>query len=158
MSSNDFYSDEISDYWLKHFSCQPNMLERQQFARAFPYLSSDDPIMFLTALLIHVACRTHLDVNARFMNDGALAHNLASEMRSDFNALSDALSRLHYLLEQTEILSEHAEKLISNWGRHEERLSDWQISAQELPRWSLFLVIGIVALIIGTAIAIFATW
>ncbi|WP_170003132.1 hypothetical protein [Pseudopontixanthobacter vadosimaris] len=157
MSTPEYYRDEISSYWLKHFHCQPTMLERHQFARALPYLGSDDPMMFLTALLIHIACRTHQDLNARFMNDGALAHDLAKEMRSDFAALSDALGRLDFCLDQTQILSEHAEKLISDWGRHEDRLSDWQISAQDLPRWSLFLVIGIVALIIGTAIAIFAT-
>lgn len=157
MSTPDLYSDEISSYWLKHFHCQPTMIERHQFTRALPYLGADDPMMFLTALLIHIACRTNQDLNARFMNDGALAHDLAKEMRSDFAGLSDALEKLHFCLDRTEILSEHAEKIISEWGRHEDRLSDWQISAQELPRWSLFLVVGIVALIMGTAIAIFAT-
>lgn len=158
MSTPEYYSgDEISSYWLRHFHCEPTMIERHQFTRALPYLSSDDPMMFLTALLIHIACRTHQDLSVRFMNDGVLVHDLAKEMRSDFAALSEALGRLQFCLDQTQILSEHAEKLISEWSRHEDRLSDWQISAQELPRWSLFLVVGMVALFLGTAIAVFAT-
>lgn len=137
--------DPADRYWREHFKCDPTPLERHMFRIARRYLSPSDPFMFLFALMIHVSSLVHLDADRSFMADAAVSRDLAKQMRTDYDALSKVIPLFERRMEQLEFLAKRTENQIRGWENHEERLSFWQIKPQELPKWSLIVVVGMIA-------------